>query len=86
MRIDPMVLGSATPGSRATTGEPPDLAQLIAELKSAGLVSVEVDDDGNLSFALTQRGERAALLMAMSRHGHALVLLGALMGTDDHPN
>ncbi len=85
MAIEPIVHGSRTPGSRKTTGEQTDAAQLIAELEGAGLLAVEIDEDGDVSFVLTTRGRRAAGLMAMSRDGHALVLLGALVGTANGP-
>jgi hypothetical protein len=64
----------------------PGVVQLIAELTCAGLVSVEVGDDGDVSFALTGEGRQAARSMAMSRGAHARVLLGALSGTSDGPN
>jgi len=64
----------------------PRLSQLIGELASAGLVSVEVSADGGVTYALTPQGQRAARLMAMSRQAHALVLLGALVGTNEGLN
>jgi hypothetical protein len=78
--------GSHTPGTRTAAGVEPSLAVLIAELVSAGLVSVEVGDDGDMGYALTPRGQLAARLMAMSPHAHALVLLGALVGAREEPN
>ena len=86
VRIDPIVHGDPTPSAGATIGTQVSPAQVIAELVRAGLLLVELDDDGDVCFALTPRGQRAARLMAMSRQGHALVLLGALVGTDHPPN
>lgn len=86
VRADATVEGSHTPGVLDTTGVEPSLADLIAELASAGLVSVVMSDDGDISYALTPQGQLAARLMAMSRHAHALVLLGALVGASDDPN
>ena len=62
------------------------LAELIAELTRAGLVSAEVGDDGAMSYALTSAGEKVARQMAMRRDAHALVLLGALVGSSEGPN
>ena len=75
-----------TADARTAAGSAPSLAELITELASAGLVSVEVSDDGDTTYALTQDGQQAARLMAMSRHAHALVLLGALVGASEGPN
>ncbi len=86
MRIEPTAHGRPGAGDRATSGERTEPAQLIAELERAGLLSVEMDDDGEVSFGLTVQGRRSARLMAMSRQGHALVLLGALVGTENGPN
>jgi hypothetical protein len=86
LRIDPIVHGDPTPSAGATISAQASPAQVIAELTRAGLLSVEVGDDGDISFALTPRGQRVARLMAMSRQGHALVLLGALVSTDHPPN
>ncbi|MEX1296234.1 MAG: hypothetical protein AB1Z67_08700 [Candidatus Limnocylindrales bacterium] len=86
MRIDPTHHGSRAPGPPHPAKEQPGAAQLIAELQGAGLIAVEIDEDGDMSFALTPRGRRTAGLMAMSRDGHALVLLGALVGTENGPN
>ena len=86
MRIDPGLDGTRDSGPPTSTAERPDATRLIAELEGAGLVSVEIDDDGDISFVLTRRGRRTATLMAMSRQSHALVLLGALVGIEDGPN
>jgi hypothetical protein len=86
LRIDPTIHGNPALDVRASAIEPEGPARIILELGRAGLVTVEVDDDGDMSFALTLQGRRAASLMAMSRADHALVLLGALMGTSDGPN
>lgn len=86
MRTYPIHPSGAGSGSRpAATGQP-DAAKLIGELQYAGLLSVEVDEDGDLSFTLTPSGRRTAQLMAMSRDGLALVLLGALVGTGRGPH
>lgn len=69
-----------------TAGAEPGPAELIAELARAGLVSVEMSDDGDIVFALTPQGQRSALLMAMSRQVHALALLGALAGASEANN
>jgi hypothetical protein len=86
VRADATVHGSHTPGASPAAGGELSLGVLIAELRSAGLVAVEVSDDGDIAYALTPRGQQAARLMAMSRHAHALVLLGALVGTGESPN
>lgn len=86
MRADASVQESHAPGVQTTAGIEPSLAELIAELASAGLVSVAVGDDGDTSYALTPQGQLAARLMAMSGNAHALVLLGALTSASDHPN
>ena len=86
MPIDHTLHDSPTPDAATVASERLGASRLIAELAGAGLVSVEVDDDGDISFTLTQQGRRAARMMAMSRQGHALVLLGALVGTDHGPN
>lgn len=86
VNTDPVAHADATPGSRDIAGVEPALSQLVAELASAGLVRVEVGDDGGTAFVLTRQGQRVARLMAMSRDGHALILLGALVGTSDGPN
>jgi hypothetical protein len=86
VRADITFQGSHTQGTQTTAGVEPSLAVLIAELASAGLVSVEVSDDGDIGYALTPQGQLAARLMAMSRHAHALVLLGALVGAREEPN
>lgn len=78
--------GGHTTGAQASAAPEPSLAELIAELASAGLVSIEVRDDGDVSYALTEAGQSAARSMAMSRQAHALVLLGALLGTDEYLN
>ena len=78
--------GGHTPGAQAAAGVEPSLPELIGELVSAGLVSVEVHDEGDISYALTAEGESAARSMAMSRQPHALVLLGALVGTNEYLN
>ncbi len=83
---DATVQGSHAAGAQANAGVEPGAAQLIAELASAGLVSMELSDDGEISYALTPQGQLSARLMAMSRHPHALVLLGALVSTSDEPN
>ena len=47
--------GGRTPGAQAAAGVEPSLPELIGELVSAGLVSVEVHDDGTATiFAETQ--------------------------------
>lgn len=86
VRADATVQGSHAPGTPTTAGVEPSLVELIAELASAGLVSVAVSDDGDIGYALTSQGQLAARLMAMSHDAHALVLLGALMGASEEPN
>jgi hypothetical protein len=86
MRAEATVQRGHSAGTQATARVEPSLAELIAELASAGLVSVAVGDDGDISYALTPQGQLAARLMAMSRHAHARVLLGALLGASDDPN
>ena len=86
MRAEATVPRGRAAGTQATLGVEPSLAELIAELASAGLVSVAVGDDGDINHALTPDGQLAARSMAMSRHPHALVLLGALTGAGDNPN
>lgn len=77
---------SRTPPSPPATESEPGVAQLISDLASAGLVSVEIDPGGDITFALTPQGQQAARLMSMSRHPHALVLLGALVGASNALN
>lgn len=86
MPIEPILHRSHAPAARTTAEKETNAAQLIVELEGAGLLSFEVDDDGDISFVLTRRGRRAAHLTAMSRDGYALVLLGALVGTSRGPN
>ena len=86
MCADVTVHRSSTVGTRTTAGAEPGPAELIAELASAGLVSVEVSDDGDITYALTPQGQQSARLMAMSRQAHALVLLGALAGASGKPD
>lgn len=74
---------SPTPAGLPAAEVEPGLTQLISDLASAGLVSVEVDPGGELAFALTPQGQQAAQLMSMSRDPYALVLLGALVGASD---
>jgi hypothetical protein len=62
------------------------LAERIDELMQAGLVSAEMDDDGAISYALTGAGRKVARQMAMHRDGHALVLLGALVSSEEGLN
>lgn len=81
LRADASVHASHTPDERATPEAEPCLAELIAELTLAGLIGVEVEDDGDISYCLTARGQRTARMMAMSRQSHALVLLGALVAS-----
>jgi hypothetical protein len=75
-----------TPGSRTSTDDEARRAELIADLAKAGLVSVEVDDDGAVWFALTSAGQKVARQMAMRRDAHALVLVGALSRVSEYPN
>ena len=77
---------SPTVRAQATAGTEPGPAELIAELASAGLVSVEVSIDGDVTYALTPQGQQSARMMAMSRQAHALVLLGALAGSSRNPD
>ena len=74
------------PGPRGTAPAEASLTELIAELASAGLVSIELLEDGDVSYALTEAGQSAARSMAMSRQPHALVLLGALLGAGAYLN
>jgi hypothetical protein len=62
------------------------LVDLIAELVHAGLVSTDLDDEGSVGYVLTDAGVRTAQQMAMHKQGHALVLLGALAGSEIGPN
>ena len=75
-----------TQSPQAIAPAEPSLTELIAELASAGLVSIEMLEDGDVSYALTEAGQSAARSMAMSRQPHALVLLGALLGTGAYRN
>jgi hypothetical protein len=75
-----------TPRSRAATDDEATRAELITDLAKAGLVSVEVGDDGVVWYALTSAGQKVARQMAMRRDAHALVLLGALVGSGEYPN
>ena len=75
-----------TPRSRTATDDEARRAELIADLAKAGLLSVEVDDDGAVWFALTSAGQKVARQMAMRRDAHALVLLGALFRASEYPN
>ena len=86
MPIEPILHGNHTQASQANAEKQSSATQLIAELEGAGLLSIEVDDDADVSFELTRRGHRAAHMMAMGRDGHALVLLGALVSTGHRPN
>ena len=86
MRTDPIGHHTPAPSSRARDAAELSVVQLIAELQSAGLVAVELDEDGEMNLILTGRGQKTARQMAMSKQGHALVLLGALVGTDQGPN
>jgi hypothetical protein len=75
-----------TPRSRTATDDEAGRAELIADLAKAGLLSVEVDDDGVVWYELTSAGQKVARQMAMRRDAHALVLLGALFGASEYPN
>jgi hypothetical protein len=86
VRIDPSPAQSQTPSPATSAAKRNDVTRCIAELERAGLLQVEIDEDGELSFVLTARGRTAARSTAMSRQGHALVLLGALIGTAHRPN
>ncbi len=86
VRIDVTVEEGRNAGPEASAGAEPDLAQLLAELMSAGLVAVEASDDGEPSYALTPQGQSTARQMALSGEAHALVLLGALSTAADEPN
>ena len=86
MRADAPLHVRVTPRSRAATDDEAGRTELIADLAKAGLVSVEVDDDGAVWYALTSAGEQVARQMAMCRDAHALVLLGALSGSGEYPN
>ena len=86
LSADVMIRESQAAGAQADADVEPSVAQLVAELASAGLISMELGDDGDVDYALTPQGQLSARLMAMSRNPHALVLLGALMGADDGPN
>ena len=78
VRVDVRLQGCSATGAQADSDAGADLAQLIAELASAGLVSIEASDDGEPRYALTPQGQSAARSMALSGQAHALVLLGAL--------
>ena len=86
MRAEVTGHGGSTPGAQAAAAAQPSLTELIAELARAGLVSIEVCADGDVSYALTEAGQSAARSMAMSRQPHALVLLGALLGAHEYLN
>lgn len=75
-----------TSRSRTATEDEARRAEPIAGLAKAGLVSVELDDDGAVWYALTSAGQKVARQMAMRRDAHALVLLGALFGASEYPN
>ena len=86
MRGDGLVGDGRASSVAAAAADGPDLSQMLVELASADLVSLEVDADGDITYALTARGEQTALLMAMSRQPHALVLLGALVSANKTPD
>ena len=86
MRADVTSPRITAPGTPPIAADEPTLEVLIAELASAGLVSVDVSDGGDVTYALTPRGQQAAQLMAMSRAAHALVLMGALVGASRNPH
>ena len=86
MRADASSQVRVTPRSRTATDDEAKRAELIADLAKAGLVSVEVDDDGAVWYALTSAGQKVARQMAMRRDSHALVLLDALFGSSEYPN
>lgn len=86
MRIDPIPHDSGATSPPTAAPEQPGVTRIITELEAAGLLSVEVDESGDVSFALTRSGRRTASLMAMSRDGHALVLLSGLVGAEHGPN
>ena len=86
MRGDGLVSDRHPSSVAAAAADGPDLSQMLVELASADLVSLEVDADGDITYALTARGEQTALLMAMSRQPHALVLLGALVSANKAPD
>ena len=86
MRVDAVGLRSVSPRSQTAIDGKAGLVELIAELTKAGLVSAEVGDDGVMWYVLTPTGEKAARQMAMRGDAHALVLLGALVGSSQRPN
>ena len=86
MRADASAQEGELQRSKTSADDRARLAERIEELVKAGLVSTEVDDDGSVSFALTGAGERVARQMAMHGHGHALVLLGALVSSSEGLN
>ena len=86
MRGDGLVSDRHPSSVAAAAADGPDLSQMLVELASADLVSLEVDADGDITYALTARGEQTALLMAMSRQPHALFLLGALVSANKAPD
>ena len=85
MRADTLVRGNTTRSAPADTRDKTSLAELINELANAGLVSAELGNDGSVEYTLTSKGVRAARQMAMCRDDHALVLLGALVGSSEIP-
>lgn len=86
MRVDTVDLRSVSPRSQTTIADKARVVELITELSNAGLVSAEMGDDGVMSYELTPAGVTAARQMAMHAHAHALVLLGALVGSTGYPN
>lgn len=86
MRAESIVDEGPIREARVRAEAEPSLTELIAELSCAGLVTAEVGDDGDVTYALTPHGQLTARLMAMSRDVHARVLLGALMSASQAPN
>jgi hypothetical protein len=56
-----------------------DVDEIVAELVTAGLVTLGTDTDGVETWALTAMGEQVARQMAMSGEDDAAALLDALL-------
>jgi hypothetical protein len=57
-----------------------EMDAIVAELETAGLVTVGTDADGHETWTLTPTGEQIALQMSMSSEDDAAALLEASRG------
>jgi hypothetical protein len=63
-------------------GPPPTDAELdaiVADLETAGLLTIGTDAEGAVTWTLTPKGEQVAIQMAMSAEDDALELLTVLL-------